>query len=429
MKRRLSIKTVLVLSFVLLSSLLIFGYSLLSARFFSQGVARVITDNMEITVDNYHRSIPEKSRKPVDYWGNHRITTAWKYMPEAVKSAFAEPLPPSRQLHIVNPSGLINMSGHNYYVMVIVEGGTLYYISQWIGFSTPPGIFGWNSKENIRFLVVLSCFISMGIAIVLWLITRYLSLPMIGLSRWAKNLDGKQVRDDIPDFQYRELNELASLIRTKIAAEQESLKRDQQFIHYASHELRTPITIIRQNVEVLKKVRVTDTDRARIMEGKALRRLERASDNIGALMETLLWMGRQETGDLPQNSICLDRLLVDIVESLSSLLKGKQIEIDITTSPTVIRAPEAPLRIVLTNLIRNAFQHTSCGAVTICQDADEVAIINDDAGSNTCGNLGFGFGLSLTSKLINRMNWSYQNEAGPNGHKVVIGIDRQPHPG
>lgn len=343
-------------------------------------------------------------------------------MPEVVKRSFSAPLLPSKKLHIAKKTGLLRKQEPGWYVVAVRKGETVYYVSQWGGFSSPLGSFGWNSNENIRFLVVLSCFIGIGLTIAFWLIIRRISQPMSALNIWAKQLDGETVKKEIPDFYYRELNELAALLRQKIAKEYEHIERNQQFLHYASHELRTPITIISQNTELLRKVMSLDTERARMMEEKAVKRLSRASENMGALIETLLWMGRKSPEDLPRKEIRIDSLIGEIVKSLAFLLKGKKIKVNLDTTPTSILAAEAPLRIVLTNLIRNAFYHTSKGNVKICQTAGIVTVTNEDIGNNKNSNLGFGFGLRLTSKLVRKMDWSYRNMAGPKGHMVSIAI-------
>lgn len=343
-------------------------------------------------------------------------------MSKAVRQSFPEPVPPSRELYIAKKTGRFNKLDPDWYVMAIRRDNTVYYVSQWAGFGTPLGTFGWNSNENIRFLIVLSCIISMAIAVVFWLIMRQISRPMAALNIWANHLDGETVKNEMPDFYFRELNKMASFLMEKISEEHDRMRRDQQFLHYASHELRTPITIISQNIEVLKKLTPIDTEHARMMREKAVKRLGRASDNMGALIETLLWMGRKTTDDLPRKEIRIDSLIEEIVKNLAFLLKGKQIKVNLDTIPTSIFVAETPLRIVLANLIRNAFYHTSNGSVTIHQAADVVTITNEDLENDNNSNLGFGFGLSLTSKLVRKMDWSYRNKAGPKGHTVSIGI-------
>ena len=415
----------MVVAFVSFSVILVIGYSLLSARFFSLGVAQVIRDNMEITVDNYHRSVPRERRKDVDYWGSIRITTDWKQMPAGVREFFPDPVDPSGKLHIAGNTVSFKRPGADYYLLAVRRGNTVYYASQWAGFSSPLGIFGWNSMANIRFLIVLSCCIGMGIAIVLWLVMRQVSQPMIALDRWANGLNEETVKTEIPDFHYLELNGLASLLRGKIADEYERMERDQQFLHYASHELRTPVTIINQNVEVLGKVMGQDTEGSRMMSERALKRLGRAAGNMAALIETLLWLGRETTGELPRNEVRIDRLLKETVKSLAFLLKGKKIKVSLDLDPADIRAAEAPLRIVLANLVRNAFQHASGGRVKVKQTGGVIVIVNDDNGDGADKNLGFGFGLGLTSRLVRKMGWSYSKRVGPEGYTVTIGIDRE----
>ena len=420
LKRSLSIKTIFALTFVSLSGCLILGYSALSARFFSRGVTQVIIDNMKTGVDIYHRSVAAGSKNPVYYFGDLMITRAWKNMPGVIKHAFPKAVPALGKLYATKESAAFRQSNPNYYVMAVPKGGTVYYVCQWVGFSTPPGIFGWNSKMNIRILIVVSCCLGMAVATVIWLITRRIASPVTALSLWAKSLDKTNIKDTPPDFYYCELNEIAGLIREKIAAEQEGLERDRQFLHFTSHELRTPITVITQNVEVLKKAADMDSNRARQMEKNAVERLGRASDNMGAIMETLLWLGRKSTGDLPRTPVPLESVLAEIVDSLHPLIENKPVILDLKTAPAVITVPEIPLRIVLSNLVRNAFSHTAHGRVAITQLAGTVTIVNHDTGKRPCSTPGFGFGLTLTSKLIRRMNWSCTNEIGPGGYSVTV---------
>jgi len=58
-------------------------------------------------------------------------------------------------------------------------------------------------------------------------------------------------------------------------------------------------------------------------------------------------------------------------------------------------------RIVIANLIRNAFQHTAEGKVSIEQKGRVIQIVNQNSkGQESRESLGFGLGLQLTEKLI-----------------------------
>ncbi|MBU0536983.1 MAG: ATP-binding protein, partial [Gammaproteobacteria bacterium] len=79
-------------------------------------------------------------------------------------------------------------------------------------------------------------------------------------------------------------------------------------------------------------------------------------------------------------------------------------------------------KILLDNLIRNAFQHTHEGEVTIYQRGNLVRISNREIDSNTMlsEELGFGLGLDLSRKLAERFKWAYRNERSKNGHDAEI---------
>lgn len=423
MKGRLSLQAIVIIAVLVFTGILVLGFSVLSARFFSLGVSHVIVDNMEIAVEKIHRDLSEDSLGTYRYWGSYRVTRDWSATPEGVRKVFAEPIAANGKLQIARSSSHSGEKGPDYYLLATTRDNSIYYVSQWAGFSTPLGTFGWNSNENIRFLIVLCCLVGCGIVTVLWLLIRRISQPIVALNAWANRLEGDSVKDVIPDFSYRELNELALLLQDKVAAEHYRLETDRQFLNYTSHELRTPITIIGHNVELLEKILSQDDNQPRTLEKEAVNRLKRAVDNMGALMETLLWLGRNTNLELACEEIRLDRLLAETVENLRFLINGREIEISLDTESAILLIPKIPLEIILANLVRNAFHHTPMGRVSIIQKACSVTITNTMDGWETGSGQGTGFGLNLTAKLIKKMGWCYQSKKGLSEYTVSVVIE------
>lgn len=422
-KYPMSINVLAIIVIVFLSTFLIAVYSFLSAIFFNNGAVSIIRNNITMTFESYLLSVPESKRKNVNYFSDCRITRNWRYMPTSVKRKFPEPIVPSKELHIVYNSTIFASSGQNYFVMAFKRNNVIYYTCQWISFRSSPGVFGWNSTENIRFLIVMSCLMGIVIAIVLWGFIKLISKPMFDLNKWTKTI-GTTLNDPIPDFLYTELNELASLIHASMILEQKNIEKDRQFLQFASHELRTPITIIAQNIEILKRIATLDTMKARHMETKAVNRLERASCNMKNTIETLLWMGREDTNNLPVTPVRLDLLIDEVTENLLYLLKDKDVKIDVSVSPITLNVVEPLLHIILENLVRNAFFHTSSGVIKIHQRDETISIVNDFKEDENMS--GFGFGLKIASSLVDKMNWKYKNESFPGRHRVILSLV---HPG
>jgi len=97
-------------------------------------------------------------------------------------------------------------------------------------------------------VLILALFI-----LVLLMILRTIARPVESLQDWAKNINIDDLKDPIPNFKYKELNDLAGIIHNSLGKVSKTLEREQEFLRYASHELRTPIAIIRSNSSILLK--------------------------------------------------------------------------------------------------------------------------------------------------------------------------------
>ena len=151
---------------------------------------------------------------------------------------------------------------------------------------------------------------------------------------------------------------LARRIQFAFERMREGVNKEKLFLRHASHELRTPIAILSSNVELLD--RLSDRPERTEAEQAAFLRQYRALDEVQLLMETLLWVNRQ-SDNLPKfEQIDLRRELDCIVENYSYLLEERNISLTVTGSGEAT-APVAAVRIVLSNLVRNAFQYTMDG--------------------------------------------------------------------
>ena len=218
---------------------------------------------------------------------------------------------------------------------------------------TASPLVGRNAKKSIRLLLVLSAATLATLAAVVWLLCSNRSpgrsTPWAnGRANWTKN----KLQETPPDFYYPELNDLAALIRTSLSSVQESLEREHRFLRHSSHELRTPISVIRNNVELLHKLEATSDKKRERREAQAIQRIDRASLTMKHLTETLLWLSRESEAAPRRVEFDLERLILDLVAEARYLLKDKGVEIVVETEPHTVAAAEIPARIVLGNLIR-----------------------------------------------------------------------------
>ncbi|MBA2747444.1 MAG: sensor histidine kinase [Tatlockia sp.] len=158
-----------------------------------------------------------------------------------------------------------------------------------------------------------------------------------------------------------------------------SYQRLKQFTADASHELRSPITLIQTNIQVaLAEPELSNSSNSTSLQySQNLKVLERLTKRLGRLVDDLLFLARQDSGLVqPQFDTCpLDALLVEVVEEQQLLAKEKNITLSLelieplTTVPTpeqldswfALSGDWDQLARLFTNLIENAINYSSPG--------------------------------------------------------------------
>jgi two-component system, OmpR family, manganese sensing sensor histidine kinase len=159
----------------------------------------------------------------------------------------------------------------------------------------------------------------------------------------------------------------------------ESYQRLKQFTADASHELRSPITLIQTNVQVaLADLDLAEAETTTSMQYRQqLKVVERLTQRLGRLVNDLLFLARQDSGISKETfSHCpLDALLMEVVEEQQLLVPEKKItlSLDLVDPPALETNPELlenwftlvgnwdQLVRLFTNLIANALHYTPVG--------------------------------------------------------------------
>ncbi|MEZ8184882.1 histidine kinase dimerization/phospho-acceptor domain-containing protein [Shewanella sp. 5S214] len=412
----LRIFVLLVMLFTGISTILIL--SMLSVHYFISGMDQILQSTMYAQAQD--QQVIDGQPKTSHFF---TVASRWQDLPEEIQQNIkSEPNEFNVLYKNIIGGSPITPPVKGFFVIKVLKGNEVRYVSSI--FDSKAGTM--SPPKGIPFFVVILATAILGIVmftIVLMLMMRKVARPMKRLRTWAKGLNSQQLAQPIPDFHFSELNTLADIVKTSLGTVQESLDREQQFLGYASHELRTPIAVIRTNTELLQKLISKGVSAEK--QAQVLNRIERAGLTMTDLTETLLWLTRREGKSLPLNDVNLGQLIRQLVQELKYLIHGKNIEISIETDDSTHQLPDTLCRIIITNIIRNALQHTIEGSVTIRQSSTLVSIANQcDSYADSFEELGFGLGLELTTRLITQYDWDYQNLDTNRGHKVSIDFSR-----
>lgn len=356
---------------------------------------------------------------------DYHITTQWQEVPKPVRDHFPNIPKETNKLHSKFVDWIYLSPPKKIYSLMVVEHNEKYvFVSS----------FDENVHEKIKKIhkdhdfiidpivrIILFGLGGIGLfVIVLLSIFKKMAGPMERLQKWAKNLGLNDLERDIPDFKFKELNDLSSLIHSNLVSVANSIEREQDFLGYASHELRTPIAVLRSNSALLEKISPNPSEKEREVRD----RISRASLTMKSMTETLLWMSRGDGQNLQYESINLGELIHNIHQELSYLLVAKDVNVKVDSDSSKVSLALTPSVIVLNNLIRNAFQHTQKGDVIITQRKDKVRIENiecdDEVLINNKRSLGFGLGMQLVEKLTAQFGWYYEISQQGESYQVDI---------
>lgn len=421
MKIRPSLRLYFLVGVLFLGTITVASFSVISVNNFLDGMDAV-TRGFLIDTAKRQSLVNDRAVSILDV----SVASRWEDMPASVREHFSEPPQEFNTLYKYLDQDRWYQRPHEVHMVIKVklDDGSLRYASR--SFNeiktavTKPSGFHFGPVETTILL-------SLGMLVIFWvlllMLLRNIAVPMEKLREWASKLSADNLTSKAPDFRYSELNALAELIRTSLMSVQQSLQREHDFLKHASHELRTPIAVVRSSVELLKRL----LPEPHAKQKAVLQRIENAGYTMSDLTDTLLWLSREDELPTATQDVKLADLLTQLSEELHYLLSGKPVQLNLNCTATTLVCNLAACRIVFANLIRNAFQHTQNGWVTIEQKGAEVVITNhnNDVLSEESTELGFGLGLNLTEKLTKRLGWHYDNQAQPTGHKVIVRVGSQ----
>ncbi len=282
----------------------------------------------------------------------------------------------------------------------------------------------WDLADSqLKQIWTVSLIVTLVLVLLIIVIFRYLAKPLYRLNAWSKHLSSDDLKKPVPSFHYRELDQLALQIINSLREVDDTAQRETQFLQYASHELRTPIAIVKSNAELLQQLWSDAPESCR----PPLQRIIRAGKTMHHLTETLLWLTREEMSQPKSIQFRLDLLIQQLIEEHSYLLKGKAVELKIKLDEIMVCQAETLIRILMANLIRNAMQHIDEGLISITLTDQQLTIQNtgillngitaDDKSLDS-----FGLGLKLVRQICQQQAWFFETSVESNSYLAKIDL-------
>ncbi|MHB9075012.1 MAG: heavy metal sensor histidine kinase [Desulfobaccales bacterium] len=224
------------------------------------------------------------------------------------------------------------------------------------------------SLENVfntqrRFLLVMGAVLPFGLLLATvggWVLARRALKPVDEMTQTARRISGEYLAGRLQETGTGdELDWLAKTLNDMLGRLDESFRQTRQFSADAAHELQTPLTILKGEIEVALRSPRSPEEYRRVLHSS----LEEI-DRISSLVEGLLLLARSDRGvlRLDLKHLNLQELLEEVGEQMRPLAENQAVCLDYGfVEPASIQGDREHFKRLLVNLIDNAIQYTPAG--------------------------------------------------------------------
>jgi len=235
---------------------------------------------------------------------------------------------------------------------------------------------------------------------------------------------------DIP----REVQPLTDATNQVMQRLQQVLDHQKRFVRDAAHQLRTPLAVL--------KVQVQSALRGDVPAQEALQEMQVTVDRATVLANQMLSLAKVEQVRQLQDYAVLDwaEVVRAVALDVSPLIAEKDLDFDIATLPCPVHAHDWMLRELVRNLLHNAVRHSPKGArlsVSIQPQGDKAHLLIRDTGCGISDAMrqrlfqpfatgdtksGTGLGLTIAREIVLALDGTIQLNNRLNGERLE-GLD------
>ena len=297
-----------------------------------------------------------------------------------------------------------------------------------------------NVLSDLRLVLLLVCAGGIALGAVLGrLAAKPVLSPLAEVAATARHIEETEdlssrihvhADDEVGQLATR-FNAMIERLQSSRDALDESVRAQRQLVADASHELRTPITSLRTNIEVLLAGdALSEEDRHRLLADV----LEQ-SEELSALIVDVIELAR---GDLPTTSaedVRLDRVVAD---SLTRAHRDfPEIRFESSLEPVAVDGVPERLARAINNLLDNAAHHSAAGGIVeVIVDRRGVRVRDHGTGidpadlpyvfdrfyrgANSRHRQGSGLGLAIVRQVAGQHGGSVEADNAPDGGAVFV---------
>ncbi|MBE8724209.1 sensor histidine kinase [Flavobacterium hungaricum] len=303
-----------------------------------------------------------------------------------------------------------------------------------------------KGKDTIVYIVKIMVFGGIGFVILAFLLGRFLAKrvinPVARITKEVKRISASNLHNRLPEVHNSdEISDLTNTFNNMLDRLETSFEIQANFINNASHELKTPITTIIAESEIML---LKEREKEEYVE--SLQNIYSQASKLGNLTESLLKLtqtgydGKKQVSDIAR----IDELLLEVKSDLDKIYPDNRVSIRINIAPKdcnllLLPCNKPLLELAINNIITNGVKYSDNNEVFVTLSANNEMIkiaINDIGigippediphlyepffrGKIATKYIGYGLGLPLASKIIRMHDGEMQVQSEQNKGTIV----------
>ena len=259
------------------------------------------------------------------------------------------------------------------------------------------------------------------------LFSRWFTRPVQQLSSGAKEIAAGNYDIQLPVVHHDEIGQLAEDFNHMAAEVKRSAQLEKDILANVSHDLRTPLTLIKGYAETVRDLTGTDAEK----RTEQCNIIVDETDRLSALVNSVMELSKVKSGAEKPNLIDFDmgELCFEVAGRYDALCDQNHWHLELQADEAApVRADPAMMERVLHNLLGNAFHHIGADGqvmLRVLPQADGCRVEIEDHGPGIppedlpyifdryyrarqeSGKVGTGLGLSITKAILQQHGFAF----------------------
>ncbi|SEI56522.1 Signal transduction histidine kinase [Dyadobacter sp. SG02] len=233
----------------------------------------------------------------------------------------------------------------------------------------------------------------------------------------------------LPASDVTEFADLNKSLDTLMQGSLASYRQQKEFTENASHELQTPLAIVKSRLDMLLQSQSLDAGQMQIVE-----QVYQAINRVSRINKNLLLLARIEHSQFEEKErIALDEMLAGIAAQFTDRFENNALHYAENIEPFATDANPVLTEILLTNLLVNAVRYTSAGGEVLVQlNSGVLMVSNSGTAALQAENLfrrfalasgehaGSGLGLAIAREICDRYGWRISYHFADGMHRFSV---------